>query len=61
MLNYRSIKTKVKSLIRSLLATAVYAKPKVLKFTDSLLLAHQTDFKTKNIHKDKLLFTFQGP
>lgn len=30
----------------SLLASAVDAKPKVLKFTDSALLAYQTDFKS---------------
>lgn len=61
MLNYRSIKSKVKTLTRSLLAGAVDAKTKVLKFTDSSVLAHQTDFKTKNICKGKLLLTFQGP
>lgn len=47
MLNYRNIKTKVKTLIRSLVASTVDGKTKVLKFTNSALLAYQNDFESK--------------
>lgn len=43
----------------SLLAGSVDAKPKVLGFADPALFAHQTDFHIKDIHKDKLILTFQ--
>lgn len=47
MLNYRNIKTKVKTFMRSLVPSRVDGKSKVLKFTDSALLAYQNDFESK--------------